>query len=101
MRRRELVQQEHKPLFVLLLDEKLSGRRLLRQGFIRQFLKRPELAPGFAPALNDLLMCDPEQPTAESRIFAESSKVSGGVDKRFLNQIQTGLLITNQFEDMN
>ncbi len=93
MRWREVPDAVHESFFVLPADEPLQRVfilefRLLIKGFV---LRRVVCL--FSPVLLDFLVRDAEQPRAELSVLSQLSNVFHGVDKGFLDNIQTRLFI--------
>ena len=54
-----------------------------------------------SPALNAFLVSDAEEPTAEFPVIAQTADVPDGVDERLLDDIEAGLLVLDQLNNIN
>src|SRR5581483_7027744 len=101
LRQWQLVQQIHKFSFLLAADEKIV-RRIIK--FIRRFwnfIEQQFFAAAFAPELNNFLIRDAKEPASEFFIVAQAVDVFDGSDKRFLHDVETRLLVADQFKNIN
>ena len=83
----------HESFFILPANEPLQRVFILDfRALIKRFVLR-RIVRLFSPVLLDFLVRDAEQPRAELSVLSQLSNVFHGVDKGFLDNIQTRLFI--------
>src|SRR5215469_7758740 len=101
MEQGKLVEGFHKLGLLFPANEQIIGTIKRFVWRIRNFIKQNFLAALFPPVLENSLMGDAEEPASKFVIVVQSANVFGGGDKRFLDKIQAGLLVMDQFENIN
>src|SRR5438046_2567405 len=102
LRQRQTVQQSHELSLLLLPDEQIGRVVALEVGRrSSEFFQQRFFAALFAPPLNALLVRDAKKPTAEVLVVTQAADVPRRVDERLLYDVQAGLLVMDQLENIN
>ena len=99
LRGREL-REERAELGGLLGAEEDLRRPGVAAGVVGEQIAGNEFAAGLAEMLEALLVGDAEEPTAELGVVAQVAEVARGADKGGLDEVEAGLLVADEFEDV-
>src|SRR5271163_3491453 len=96
---RQLVQQIHEFSLLLAPDEQVVRAVCKFIGVIGYFLRGQ--FPPFAPALDALLVRNPEKPAPKLTVLAQAADVPRGGNERLLHDVKTGLFVTDEFKNID
>lgn len=101
LRRRQFVERHHELLLLLFAKEQIEGAVVKGDRGNSDFFTPCFFAPADAPALDAFLVSNSEEPASKLRVLAEAGNVANSANEGFLDDIKTGLLVVDQFGNVN